>query len=1534
MNLQESLNRIKYLMSSFVTEIKSNTAIGQTDINKVAETIMIPLIAEVYGYKNLTNLNFTEGSNFPSIDLGDETARVAFQITATPGLEKVKETLRKFREYQLYKKYDRLIIYILTEKQNSYSDDKINSIINNTFPFCVKQDIWDWRNILEEVSKFQIDKTRKVENILENNFGKNRNQPDREVVDKVKQIVSEHTQLFIGRSKEIEKLDNFLANNSSGVLLVTASAGFGKTSLLASWLKIRHEQGYFIAHHFFSQRYDRTRSAKSGYGNLLQQIYRYNERYYEQLPHEKNELNKALYNILSEPGKQEKPLVILIDALDELDKTDIPFSPPFPTPLPPNVFVIASARASEGEKPKYLSGWTNDIERIHLDRLPRCAIADWLKQTGDGELAVFAEDTNFVTQLDEITQGFPLYLNYLIDELSHAVKQGIDLHSILARTPKGFSIYVKQQFEQLANVEQISQQPEVKELFALLSVALGVLSEDDIQDLTNLDEWGLAALPWQATRWFSVQKGFYSFAHPLLAKEFQSVLKRQSSSAMENLIKYCARWHEHSSPYALRHYAEHLSEAKQWEALYAIARNEDFYSHSIKQFPDEPDLPLKTVQTALLAAAEEDKAGEMAEFMLVHARRLVQTTAQDSPLDALRKGYLERACRLTDLYEIERRILWYLLLAWELKDTGRFEKARETLKRLLDQELPRLSIEWQSEYATYLLAHVFEVSEDICTSLEQKLFDNHYRCILCANLSDSGKFAAALKTVQGVSAQILWQVRTLLNIAKAQVHKGDIEYSATFTNAIDIVKTLVSNSSWEKWVLIGNIAKAQIEVGDRASAQATLTEAIETAENKIYKPLHRVRAFVYLANVQAEVGMLEEAIDTLKKIDSQPEIEKLFISISIAKVWFNIGNQDKIKAIFARQLEIANGIADEDKQTDVLRKIVIAQAEVREFEDARENAKKIEFLDGQAYALKTIAIEQAKVREFTTALETVKEIEIKDYQLEALSKISILQAEARNFPGACETASRIDWLTYRAKAFCGIAIAKAEASPFTDDALEIAEQIESNPEQMEALVGIVRIQAQVKNFPALLKIKDKVCGKEPKPEVLSTIAKAHAKVKVLSVIAEAYAKAKDFTNALEIATEIDIPLMQAKTLGVIVEVQAQVGKTEAARATFANVLKIEKPLEASISFIRLLALARVAEVQVKNEQKEVGVATASIACKFAQSINNPVETANVLAGILVKILVEAEKIQEAKIICYRAYEIAQQISDNQEYQRSKSFGLIAEALARIGDFDAALRTLETIRIPYFHVNALRSIAQLQIEAKPQQIEKYKVALNNADEYYKNADPNYLILSNKVQLLTIIAVARSTIGETEAALATFADILEAAKTQKQRECDKDFSIIAIGYAEIGEFSTAIKISNDIEDGEEKISAFLKIACEQFKKGKQVTTLDIAFAAKEKIEDEQKCLEALKRIAQIQAIAGKGEEAVRTLEAMLNDHNTHLRDIALLFAETGDRVNFKCLLIPGAYYLDTAYQMCGYLARLYPEQASAVAKVLSELNEGEQ
>ncbi|HSF76465.1 MAG TPA: SMEK domain-containing protein [Microcoleus sp.] len=1204
MNLEKSQKRINYLMSLFVTQIKGCTAMGQTDLNKVAESIMIPIIAEVYGYKNLKNLNFTEVSNFPSIDLGDETARVAFQITATPGLDKVKDTLRKFIEHpdKLYEKYDKLIIYILREKQNSYSPTEINKIINRKFNFDPQKDIWDYRDILQVVSNFQIDRARKVEKILEENFGPERTQPDREVVDKVELIVSEHTQLFIGRSKEIEKLDNFLADNSSGVLLMTASAGFGKTSLLASWLKIRHEQGYFIAHHFFSQRYDRTRSAKSAYGNLLQQIYTYNERSYEQIPNEIDELRKALYNILREPGKEEKPLVILIDALDELDKTDILFSPPFPTPLPPNVFVIASARASEGEKPEYLSGWTNDIEPIHLDRLPRCAIADWLKQTGDGELAVFAEDSNFVAKLDKITEGFPLYLSYLIDELSHAVKQKQDIRQLLAQTPKEFENYVKQQLKRL---DELDLPDERLQFFALLAVAKGVLEKQDVKAITGMRDRSLRQLHqcWQVTRWMRISEDkLYAFAHPLLATTFAAKLGDDAEDALQGLIKYCSQWQENYSSYALRYYAEHLGDIKQWNKLYDLARNEDFSIAQREHLLDQPDLPLKTVQTALLAAADEDQPGEMAEFLLVHARRLLQATAQDLPLEALRKDSLERAWKLANLYEIERCVLWYLLLAWELKDTGKLKESRETLKRLQQKELPRLSthpaIDWQSEYAAYLLAHLFDVSEDVCTVLQQNLLENVYRNILCRDLSDRGNFAAAIKTVSGISSN-LEQMLALINIAKKQVQKGDGEVAASFANVLEIAHKLLPNCGVE--FLIGKIAKTQIELGYREAARFSLTESIETAY-KIENEQRRVNAIVALAHIQVELGMVAESRDTLQKIEGRLEVEDCYCLKNLAELQTKLGQSEKGRVTFTQAKRIAHGIEDEKSKVDSLQKIAIAQAEAREFNDAIETAQEIESQWDKADALPRIISVQINAKDFPAAIATANQIEEPLTKSRSLWIIAHAQVSSGDFTAALKTAEKIEIESDKTNTLVVIANAQAWAGDVTA-ALNIAEKIEDQFQQIDILVAIVKGQARTKNFTAALETveeidhqlapTEQVMGEmrlnvtrgevslrktaeeiknQKQGEALLAVVEALIEIgdftaaittknkikdknqqqEALSAIAKGYAKAQNFTAASEIAKEIESPPTRAKTLAVIAEAQVADGKTEAARTTFAK----------------------------------------------------------------------------------------------------------------------------------------------------------------------------------------------------------------------------------------------------------------------------------------------------------------------------------------------------------------------------------------------
>lgn len=157
-------------MANFVTQVKCATAMTRTDINYIAENVLIPLFAEVYGYENLKNLNQTEGMNFPAIDLADEEQRIAIQVTSDPDSEKIKETLKKFGQYRLYEKYDRLIVYILTEKQKTYSGKGFEEIIQNKFQFDKDKDILDFADVLKQIAGFQIEKSRRVQDILEDNF--------------------------------------------------------------------------------------------------------------------------------------------------------------------------------------------------------------------------------------------------------------------------------------------------------------------------------------------------------------------------------------------------------------------------------------------------------------------------------------------------------------------------------------------------------------------------------------------------------------------------------------------------------------------------------------------------------------------------------------------------------------------------------------------------------------------------------------------------------------------------------------------------------------------------------------------------------------------------------------------------------------------------------------------------------------------------------------------------------------------------------------------------------------------------------------------------------------------------------------------------------------------------------------------------------------------------------------------------------------------------------------------------------------------
>ena len=165
MNIETVTKEIRDLLSSFITKIKGSTALGLTDINKFSEVFILELFRELYNISSLRNLNI-EKKNFPGLDLGDDVSGMAFQVTATSDLTKVKDTLLKVIDNKLYERFSSIQIFVITEKQTTYSQTAIDKITQGLFQFNVARDIIDYRDILSICATLELDHLIRVFEVL------------------------------------------------------------------------------------------------------------------------------------------------------------------------------------------------------------------------------------------------------------------------------------------------------------------------------------------------------------------------------------------------------------------------------------------------------------------------------------------------------------------------------------------------------------------------------------------------------------------------------------------------------------------------------------------------------------------------------------------------------------------------------------------------------------------------------------------------------------------------------------------------------------------------------------------------------------------------------------------------------------------------------------------------------------------------------------------------------------------------------------------------------------------------------------------------------------------------------------------------------------------------------------------------------------------------------------------------------------------------------------------------------------------------
>lgn len=137
-------------------QVKSRAGLQLFDLNRYLEDFFKDILNIVYDYK-LKNLN-DDRSNNPGLDLGDEGAKVAFQVTSTKTSDKINKTLKKAAGQ--VGKFPTIYVLILQDKQGSYSG--LDADLAKPFDFKAEENILDIGDVLKDVLSLPIDRLQEL----------------------------------------------------------------------------------------------------------------------------------------------------------------------------------------------------------------------------------------------------------------------------------------------------------------------------------------------------------------------------------------------------------------------------------------------------------------------------------------------------------------------------------------------------------------------------------------------------------------------------------------------------------------------------------------------------------------------------------------------------------------------------------------------------------------------------------------------------------------------------------------------------------------------------------------------------------------------------------------------------------------------------------------------------------------------------------------------------------------------------------------------------------------------------------------------------------------------------------------------------------------------------------------------------------------------------------------------------------------------------------------------------------------------------
>jgi tetratricopeptide (TPR) repeat protein len=707
---------------------------------------------------------------------------------------------------------------------------------------------------------------------------------------------------FEGREDHLSQLDRFLTS-PKGFLLLRGRAGFGKSALLAHWLG-RPKRGKTLIRYFFNHRFTETRSAPEFLRYFLVKLFKHLAKPLPHpMPQREQEFRETIVSTFTNTEDVSKlgkyPLLLVLDGLDEAADT---FSPPFPLVLPVGLHVVVSARCGSGECPGFLKPWIEyQPSELAVDTLSRVGIVSWIRK--QKILAGLAKDASFLDDLEQRTENCPLYLHHLFEELCRAIPNGETARTVLDRTPKGFTQYVRQQYEDLA--QNTADHCFSQQILCLIAAAEGELDEADLTSLSGLGMSELRNLPWQLERWIARlparggRGDTFGFSHGLLKRELRDCLPIHT--AVSKLVAYCGRWQDHKSPYALQHFTAHLIAERNWSGLEELVLNQDFIEAQQEAFPHEPSLSFRTLQTALFHAAENDNSKAITKLMLTHAA-LVSELAMGEKLAA--SSEVKSLSHWRDVADVcanideNAALMLKFLIGWRCCVNKEYGDASKVFSELAEGEKVSMDGSWQT-IAVAVITHLSRLEDDLLLKLINRFLSPRYQGRLIRALTKaadrrsfalservldgitepSDAFEARRELLDGMATARLWdlaivntelagdaakQARLLADLALVATNQSA---PAQIENVLERIRTLGAHTSRDLYLrrIAASEVRAMALLGvamlakDNPDGTACLEQAQKLAESLELGTVARVLAFSDLLMAYARVHREAEA---------------------------------------------------------------------------------------------------------------------------------------------------------------------------------------------------------------------------------------------------------------------------------------------------------------------------------------------------------------------------------------------------------------------------------------------------------------------------------------------------------------------------------------------------------------------------------------------------------------------------------------------------------------------------------------------------